>query len=90
MPRGERQTTGTAQALLGAKQIAAGERASKRATVADYVKTGVGALKSVGDYLPADLPADSLHVQVLRTNLTLDHLVELVDLVAYRWVHPKD
>tara|TARA_R110000824_G_scaffold87499_1_gene215695 strand:- start:7069 stop:8490 length:1422 start_codon:yes stop_codon:yes gene_type:complete len=51
MPRGERQTTGTAQALLGAKQIAAGERASKRATVADYVKTGVGALKSVGDYL---------------------------------------
>ena len=51
MPKGERQTTGTAQALLGAKQIAAGERASKRATVADYVKTGVGALKSVGDYL---------------------------------------
>ena len=51
MPRGERQTTGTAQALLGAKQIAAQERASKRATVADYVKTGVGALKSVGDYL---------------------------------------
>jgi len=51
MPRGARQTTGTAQALLGAKQIAAGERASKRATVADYVKTGVGALKSVGDYL---------------------------------------
>ena len=29
MPRGERQTTGTAQALLGAKQIAAQERASK-------------------------------------------------------------
>jgi hypothetical protein len=51
MPRGARQTTGTAQALLGAKQIAAQERASKRATVADYVKTGVGALKSVGDYL---------------------------------------
>jgi anti-sigma28 factor (negative regulator of flagellin synthesis) len=51
MPKGERQTTGTAQALLGAKQIAAQERASKRATVADYVKTGVGALKSVGDYL---------------------------------------
>ena len=58
MPRGERQTTGTAQALLGAKQIAAGERASQRQEsiakkniVADYVKTGIGALKGVGDYL---------------------------------------
>ena len=58
MPRGERQTTGTAQALLGTAQIAAGERASKRQEsiakkniVADYVKTGIGTLKSVGDYL---------------------------------------
>ena len=41
-------------------------------------------------YLLADLPADSLHVQVIRANLTLDHLVELVDLVVYRWVYPKD
>ena len=58
MPRGERQTTGTAQALLGAKQIAAGERASerqesiaKKGIIADYIKTGIGTLKSVGDYL---------------------------------------
>ena len=58
MPKGERQTTGTAQALLGAKQIAAGERASerqeaiaKKGIIADYIKTGIGTLKSVGDYL---------------------------------------